>query len=105
MAAASMEVSRRKRRAKADGIDVNPLLDRLHRSEGGENKALRRVHVPSETTEDLRQWPREREELLAERQPGWNRRSSLLFLHGYREIPRSAQALKTWLRERQGVGA
>jgi transposase len=103
--AASIEVSRRKRRAKADRIDVNKLLELLQRYEGGEKTALRIVHVPSEKTEDLRPLPREREELLAERQQVWNRMSSLLFLHGYREIPRSALALKTWLAERQGVGA
>jgi transposase len=103
--AASIEVSRRKRRAKADRIDVNKLLDLLQRYEGGEKTALRIVHVPSEKTEDLRQLPREREALLAERQQVWKRMSSLLFLQGYREIPRSAQALKPWLAERQGIGA
>ena len=73
---ASIEVSRRKRRAKSDGIDAAKLLELLHRYEGGENQALRMVNVPSEKTEDLRPLPREREELLAERQPVWNRRSS-----------------------------
>ena len=101
---ASIEVSRRKRRAKSDGIDAAKLLELLHRSEGGENKALRMVNVPSEKTEDCRQLPREREELLAERQQVWNRMSSLLFLQGYREIPGSARELKQWLTERQDVG-
>ena len=66
---ASIEVSRRKRWAKSDGIDVAKLIELLNRYEGGEKKALRVVNVPSEKTEDLRQLPREREELLAERQP------------------------------------
>lgn len=103
--AASIEVSRRNRRAKADRIDAAKLVELLHRYESGEKKALRVVNVPSEKTEDLRQLPREREELLAERQQVWNRLSSLLFLQGYREIPGSAHALKKWLVERQGVGA
>jgi transposase len=102
--AASIEVSRRKRRANSDGIDVAKLIELLNRYEGGEKKALRVVNVPSEKTEDLRQLPREREELLAERQQVWNRMSSLLFLQGYREIPGSARELKQWLAERQGVG-
>ena len=102
---ASIEVSRHKRRAKSDRIDAAKLVDLLHRYEGGEKKALRIVNVPSERTEDLRQLPREREELLAERQQVWNRISSLLFLQGYRQIPESAHALKTWLAERQGLGA
>lgn len=101
---ASIEVSRRKRRAKSDGIDVAKLIELLNRYEGGEKKALRVVNVPSEKTEDLRQLPREREELLAERQQVWNRMSSLLFLQGYREIPGSARELKKWLAERQGLG-
>lgn len=102
---ASIEVSRRKRRAKSDGIDVTKLLELLHRYEGGENQALRIVNVPSEKTEDLRQLPREREELLAEKQQVWNRISSLLFLQGYREIPGSARELTTWLAERQDLGS
>jgi transposase len=102
---ASIEVSRRKRRAKSDGIDVTKLIELLNRYEGGEKKALRVVNVPAEKTEDLRQLPREREELLADRQQVWNRMSSLLFLQGYREIPGSARELKKWLAERQGLGA
>lgn len=102
---ASIEVSRRKRRAKSDGIDVTQLIELLNRYEGGEKKALRVVNVPAEKTEDLRQLPREREELLADRQQVWNRMSSLLFLQGYREIPGSARELKKWLAERQGLGA
>jgi transposase len=80
-------------------------VELLHRYEGGEKKALRVVNVPSERTEDLRQLPREREELWAERQPVWNRISSLLFLPGYRQLPESARELKTWLAERQGLGS
>ena len=102
---ASIEGSRHKRRAKADGIDAAKLVELLHRYESGEKKALRIVNVPSEKPEDLRQLPREREELLAERQQVWNRISSLLFLQGYREIPGSAHELKTWLAERQGLGS
>jgi hypothetical protein len=62
------------------------------------------VKVPSETTADRRQLPREREEFLAERHQSWKRMSSLLFLQGYREMPGSARELNKWLAERQGVG-
>jgi transposase len=43
---ASIEVSRRKRRAKSDRLDVEKLLDMLMRWHNGEKKVWAVVHVP-----------------------------------------------------------
>jgi transposase len=101
---ASIEVSRRKRRAKSDGIDADKLLGLLQRYVGGETTALRVVRVPAVAVEDLRILPRERETLLQERQRLRNRIESALFGQGYRALPKTAKRLAAWLQERTDVG-
>jgi len=101
---ASIEVSRRKRRAKSDGIDADKLLGLLQRYAGGEKSALRVVRVPSAAVEDLRMLPREREMLLKERQRLRNRIESALFGQGYRAMPKTAKRLAAWLQERTDLG-
>lgn len=79
---ASIEVNRRKRRAKSDGIDVEALLNLLMRYIGGEDKALRVVRVPPAEIEDWRELHRDLETLKAERIAMRNRIQSLLATRG-----------------------
>ena len=48
----SIEVNRRKRRAKSDGLDVRKLLSMLIRYQHGERHVWRVVNVPSVEAED-----------------------------------------------------
>ena len=64
---ASIEVNRRKRRAKTDRLDVRKLLTMLMRYHNGEQKLWSIVHVPSPEEEDQRQLHRELMALIAER--------------------------------------
>ncbi len=84
--AASIEVSRRARRAKTDRLDAQALLDKLMRYEGGEHRVWRVVRVPPPDWEDLRQLSREREQLLEERTRHHNRLSSKLVAQGIRLV-------------------
>jgi transposase len=63
---ASIEVNRRKRRAKTDRMDVGKLLTMLMRYQQGEKKVWSLVHVPSPQKEDQRQLHRELIALKAE---------------------------------------
>jgi transposase len=56
---ASIEVNRRARRAKSDGLDVGKLLTMLIREDQGETDVWRIVRVPTPQEEDLRQLHRE----------------------------------------------
>lgn len=80
----SIEVKRRKRRAKSDGLDVQKLLTMLIRYHSGESKVWSVVHVPSPEDEDRRQLHRElctlKEELVA----STNRIQGLLAAQGIR---------------------
>jgi len=80
----SMEVKRRRRRAKTDRLDVGMLLRQLMRWWGGESKVWSVVHVPSLEAEDQRQLHRELEALKRERTRHTNRITSLLITHGVR---------------------
>ena len=55
--------------------------------------------------EDQRQLPRERETLLTDRRRLLNQIESVLFLHGYREMPQRSGALKDWLEQPRELGA
>ena len=63
----SIEVNRRKRRAKSDGLDVRQLLSMLMRFAHGERDVWRVVHVPSVAAEDHRHLHRDLETLKQER--------------------------------------
>jgi transposase len=80
----SIEVNRRKRRAKTDGIDVEKLLALLLRVVGGEQSALRSVRVPSESDEQGRQLHRKLFALKRDRTRITNRIGSLLLTQGIR---------------------
>ena len=79
---ASIEVNRRKRRAKTDRIDVRKLLHMLLRHHGGEKLVWSVVNVPSEQAEDGRHLHRELEVLKKERTMHRSRLKSLLIQHG-----------------------
>ena len=78
----SIEVNRRARRAKTDGIDAGKLLGLLRRYWGGERAVYSVVRVPDERQEDARRLHRELECLKKERGRHITRIRSLLALHG-----------------------
>jgi transposase len=78
----SIEVSRRKRRAKTDRIDSKKLYTMLVRHYGGEKDLWSVVRVPSRRDEDERRIHRELERLQKECNGHSSRIKSLLILHG-----------------------
>ena len=89
---ASIEVSRRRKQAKSDGIDGDKLAELMQRQARGEPKAVRIVRVPPPEVEDQRLLPREREILLQDVGRLRNQIEAILFAHGYREVPNTARA-------------
>jgi transposase len=79
---ASIEVDRRKRRAKSDGLDVQGLLKLLCRHTMGESKVWSVVRVPPPQIEDQRQLHRDLATLTEERTRIRNRIGGLLAVHG-----------------------
>jgi len=79
---ASLQVDRRARRAKSDGIDVEKLLRSLMAYLRGEPKVWSVVRVPSVAEEDDRRLHRERGRLINERIQHVNRIKGLLAIHG-----------------------
>jgi transposase len=79
---ASIQVDRRKRRAKSDGLDVEALLTLLCRHTMGEKKVWSVVRVPPPLIEDLRQLHRELATLTEERTRIRNRMRGLLAAQG-----------------------
>jgi len=82
----SIEVDRRKRRAKTDRIDGKKLLRLLLRYSWGEKKAWSVVRVPRVEEEDGRHLHRELETLKKERAMHSNRVRSFLKLHGVSDV-------------------
>jgi len=85
--AASIEVSRRARRAKTDRLDAQGLLEKLMRYAQGERRVWRVVRVPDAQWEDLRQLHRERGQLLKDRTRSRNRMIGKLVAQGIRLVP------------------
>jgi transposase len=79
---ASIEVNRRKRRAKTDRIDARKLLTMLMRYHGGERLLWSVVHVPNMEDEDGRHLHRELEALNKERTMHRSRIKALLIQQG-----------------------
>ena len=82
--AASIEISRRARRAKTDRLDVDRLLAQLVRYAGGERTAFRVVRVPTEADEHRRHLHRELRALISDRRRVMNRIGGLLATQGVR---------------------
>lgn len=80
----SIEVNRRARRAKSDGLDVIGLLRLLARYVAGESGVWHVVRVPSVAEEDARQLHRSRETIQHERTRLINRLQGLLATQGLR---------------------
>jgi transposase len=78
----SIEVNRRQRRAKSDGLDVRKLLSMLMRYHYSEHQVWRVVHVPSVAAEDQRHLHRDLETLQQERASTMTRIKSLLSSQG-----------------------
>jgi transposase len=81
---ASIEVNRRKRRAKADKLDANTLVRMLIRYDYGEHRIWSVVCVPSAEEEDRRQLNRELATMEKERTRTSNRIRGLLATQGIR---------------------
>ena len=101
----SIEVNRRKRRAKSDRLDAVKLVGMLIRWSNGERKVWAVVHVPSEADEDRRQLHRELIALKAERTALINTIKGLLAGLGLEasvdeDFPERLQNL----RQRNGLG-
>jgi transposase len=80
--AASIEVNHRLRRAKADRLDNEKLVEMLLRYHAGERRVWPVVRVPSEADEDRRHLERERATLLQEQTRLRNRLQGLLANQG-----------------------
>jgi transposase len=85
--AASIEVSRRRRRAKTDRIDGEALVRALLAYKRGEPRVCAMVRVPTPEEEDRRRVSRERKTLTAERVEHVNRIKGLLFSQGVEYEP------------------
>jgi transposase len=98
----SIEVDRRRRRAKSDRLDAGKLLTMLIRYALGEKKAWGVVNVPSVEDEDARHLHRELESLKRERTRHTNRIKGLLTTCGLRvekiddQLPPRLRALRMW---------
>lgn len=97
----SIEVNRRQRRAKSDGLDVRKLLSMLMRYAHGEREVWRVVHVPSVEAEDQRHLHRDLETLKQERASTTTRIKGLLSSQGIRltslrKLPEQLEALRLW---------
>ncbi len=99
---ASIEVNRRKRRAKSDRIDLVALLDLLARHRAGSAKPVWSVvHVPSEQDEDRRHLGRELRLLKKDRTRISHRIKGLLANHGFTldlrgDLREQIETLRTW---------
>jgi transposase len=92
----SIEVNRRKRRAKSDGLDVEALLKLLCRHTMGEKKVWSMVRVPPPQIEDIRQLHRDLATLIEERTRIRNRIRGLVHVHGV--------AVRRWSKVREELG-
>jgi transposase len=85
----SIDVKRRQRRAKSEGLDVRQLLRMLRRSHHGERDGWRVVHVPSVEAEDQRPLHRDLETLQQERARTTTRLTGVLRSQGVRLTSRT----------------
>jgi transposase len=98
---ASIEVNRRARRAKSDGLDAEKLVKMLIRYHGGDQKIWSVVRVPSVADEERRHLHRDLQEMKAERTRHNNRIKGLLAGVGLdvevaSDFPDRLKELRTW---------
>src|SRR5436190_8893288 len=102
---ASVQVNRRARRPKTDGIDLEQLMNTLLRHLRGEPRVCSIVRVPSPEDEDRRRVSRERDRLLKERTGHTNRITGLLHAQGIRDVKPLARGFLVSLNDmRTGDG-
>ena len=94
-----LQVNRRKRRAKSDGLDVRKFSTMLMRSHHGERGVWRVVHVPSLKAEDQRHLHRDLETVQQARASTTARIKGLLSRQGIRltsvnTLPEQLDALR-----------
>jgi transposase len=97
---ASIEVSRRRRRAKTDRLDCQKLVTMLIRWDEGEKKVWSVVQVPTVEEEDARHLHRELRTLKTEQTRLVNRIKGLLAGYGVK-ITKIDTKFPTWLREQE----
>lgn len=93
---ASIEVNRRRRRAKTDRLDSDKLLSMLMRYYGGERRVWAVARIPTPEQEDERRVHRELDRLRQERTAHSNRIRSLLVLHNLRPERIGGRAWAHW---------
>ena len=93
---ASIEVKRRRRRRKTDGLDATKLVSMLIRWQQGEAKVWSVVQVPRVADEDRRQLHRDLLELKAERTQHTNRMKGLLASCGLVPSAKVVPLTVTW---------
>lgn len=98
---ASIEVNRRKRRAKSDRLDALKLVSMLVRWHNGEKKVWAAVRIPTVADEDRRQLHRELIDLKAQRTEHANRIKGLLAQFGLKivvdaNVPQRLATLRQW---------
>lgn len=99
--AASIEVSRRKRKAKSDGLDVRQLLTKLVRYEAGDRRVWSVVRVPTVEEEDARHLTRDLSTMKKDRTRASNRIKGLLATQGVglsvgRGLPAELEGVRLW---------
>ena len=97
----SIEVNRRQRRAKSDGLDARKLVTMLVRYHAGESRVWSVVRVPTVEEEDRRQLHRELRTLKQERVRVTNRIRGLLATQGIRlskvrDVGAVVEELRLW---------
>jgi transposase len=97
----SIEVNRRRRRAKTDRLDAGKLVTMLLRAAGGERKVWSVVHVPTLDAEDRRHVHRELLGARRDRVRRTNRIKGLLASHGVplvriQELPTHLLTARLW---------
>jgi transposase len=102
---ASIQVSRRARRAKTDRLDLEQLMRALLAHCRGEPRACSMARAPSVAEEDTRRRTRERERLIKERGAHVNRIKALLHGQGVRDSqPLRAGFVTSLAKRRTGDG-
>ncbi len=83
---ASVEVNRKKRRAKTDRIDAERVVIALMRFKAGDRFACRMIRIPDAEAEDARHLNREMRTIKTERTAHTNRIRSLLVTQGISDV-------------------
>lgn len=105
---ASIDVSRRRRRAKTDRLDAAALVQKLVQYMAGHKRTWSVVRVPPEDAEDMRQNDRELHSLRSQRTAEYNRIRGLLKTQGVRlkrltGFGRTLETLRNWDGAELGV--